>query len=128
MEIFGRACISSKEGKKMEVTRAKTFSDADLEALCENCDEALDGGVQLWNIDHDHSYGWFCSRDCAQHYLVLAGIDDLDCSDEEKEALREIDDIEGLQAETAEAALDWFRDCHDRHTFKVTTCTDCKES
>lgn len=50
----------------MEATTSKTFSDADLDASCDNCKGRLPGGQQLWKIDDDDSYGWFCSKDCAE--------------------------------------------------------------
>lgn len=111
----------------MKATINKTFSDADLDARCDNCDVQLDGAAQLWTIDNDASHGFFCSKDCADHYIMISDIDNLDASEAEKEALREIDHIEGLQAESAQGALDWFRDCHDRHTFVVSECDECKD-
>lgn len=111
----------------MKATRNKTFSDADLNERCKNCDDQLEGSAQLWTIDNDDSRGFFCSQDCADHSIMLAEIDDLEATEEEKEALYEIDRLEGLQAKTAEAALAWFRACHDRHTFTVTACDECNE-
>lgn len=109
----------------MKATISKTFSDADFGERCENCDDQLEGAAQLWTIDKNVSRGWFCSKRCADHSILLAGIDNLDATEEEKEALRGIDHVEGLEATDAKEALSWFRDCHDRHTFKVGHCAEC---
>lgn len=50
----------------MQVTRSQSFSDVDVDAKCDCCEEPLPGGQQLYRIDDDDSNGFFCSRPCAE--------------------------------------------------------------
>jgi hypothetical protein len=123
----------------MAIKTNETFSDADLDEACPQCGKALPRATQLWSVvDDGESY---CSAACAaaaDGYAELHdGIDGLDATDEEKEALHGILDEEGFGGREEDATnptacariaaerLEWYRHSDRAHeaVYVYLTCT-----